>query len=43
MCKAIKNGDDPNNYFQKYGWKDQKKDKVSITDDKFWIFKGRRK
>lgn len=43
VCKAIKNGDYPSQYFQKYGWKEPKRDKGTLIDEKFWIFKGRRK
>lgn len=33
VCKAIKNGNDPSQYFAKYGWKDNKKDKSSVADE----------
>ena len=43
LCKAIKNGNDPSSFFAKYGWKDIKKEKTTVMDNDFWIFKGRRK
>jgi len=42
VCKAIRDGVIDAAYFDTYGWKDAKKD-VNLTDEKFWIFKGRRK
>lgn len=43
ICKAIKDGDTPLSSFDKYAWKDYKKDKSVFIDNDFWIFKGRRK
>lgn len=42
MCKAIRDGSIDSSYFETYGWKEAKKDGV-ISDDKFWVFKGRKK
>lgn len=42
ICKAIRDGTIDSTYFDGYGWKDAKKEN-NVIDDKFWVFKGRKK